>query len=76
MKMTGRGVAWREREDTMLRDETRRQEETPFVDELRFDELHLTHEVDTQRPREREDKGHRQITEQHCSDNRLVRIRG
>jgi len=45
--------ARREREDTMLRDGTRRREEASFVDELCFDQLRLTHDIDTQRPHER-----------------------
>jgi STAM-binding protein len=56
--------AWREREDAMLRDETRRREEASFVDEMRFDQLRLTHEDDTRRHREREEEGRRRITEQ------------
>ncbi|KAH9974434.1 hypothetical protein BGW80DRAFT_1304054 [Lactifluus volemus] len=55
--------ARREREDAMLRDETRRREASS-IDDIRFDQLRLTDEDGARRHGEREQEGQRRITEQ------------
>jgi hypothetical protein len=66
---------WHEREDTLLCNETCHQEEASFVDELHFDQLRLTQEVDTQPHHEWEDEGRHQIMEQHWQEQEGILCR-
>ncbi|KAI0249307.1 hypothetical protein BJV78DRAFT_707502 [Lactifluus subvellereus] len=56
--------AWRERQDAMLRDETRRRGEASFADGAHSEQLRLAREDDMRRHREREEEGRRQMAEQ------------
>ena len=55
---------WRERQDAMLRDETRRRGEAPFADGAHSEQLLQAREDDVRRHRERDEEGRRRMMEQ------------